>query len=166
VFRLDPDLSLHRVIEKISIPNGFSWSPDGKILYIADTLARTIYAYDYDLETGSISNKIDFFKPGGPVGNPDGSVMDQEGCLWSAIYGQGKVVRISPDGAVIAEILLPTRSITCPEFVDDWLYITSAKEGDPQNFPESAKHEGALFRCKVGVRGLQANRFRFQSYTA
>jgi sugar lactone lactonase YvrE len=149
------------MIEHISIPNGFSWSRDNKILYITDTLVRTIYAYDYDLDTGNITNKREFFKPEGPIGNPDGSVMDQEGCLWSAIYGQGKVVRISPEGEIIAEILLPTRSITCPVFVDDWIYITSAQESDPEKFPESAKNQGALFRCRVGVKGSQVHRFRY-----
>ncbi|KAF2666748.1 putative anterior fat body protein [Microthyrium microscopicum] len=157
VFRLDPDLSLHKMIEGISIPNGVSWSKDEKTLFIADSSTHVISAYDYDIETGNISNKRPFFDArdiGG--GEPDGEAIDDEDHMWSAVYGTGKVIRISPAGKVVAEIQLPTPYITCPAFVDDWLYVTSATE-DPKGGP---KLQGALFRCKVGVKGIPIHKFK------
>jgi len=57
VFRLDPDLSLHRMIENTIIPNGIGWSNDNKTLFLTDSPTKNLYAYDYDIETGNISNK-------------------------------------------------------------------------------------------------------------
>lgn len=148
------------MIEGISIPNGVTWSKDERTMYIADSPTRNIFAYDYDVETGNISNKRVFFSVEDPHGVPDGEAIDEEGYIWSAVHGLGKVVRISPEGKVVAEINLPTRCITCPVFVDDWLYITSAEEEHPDQFPDSTRYQGALFRCQVGVRGIPVNRFK------
>ena len=51
LYRLDPDLSLHKLDQGIVVSNGPCWSPDGKILYFADSWSGEIWAYDYDLDT-------------------------------------------------------------------------------------------------------------------
>jgi sugar lactone lactonase YvrE len=79
VFRLDPDLSLHRMIEGVSIPNGISWMEDNKMMYFADSPTKSVFKYDYDLETGSISNRRVFFHVEDEDGVPDGHVPDEEG---------------------------------------------------------------------------------------
>jgi sugar lactone lactonase YvrE len=97
--------------EGMTIPNGMSWSLDDKIMYLADTKDRNIYKYDFDAETGAISNKRVFFQTEEGTG-PDGHAMDTEGNIWTAVWGAWKVVRISPEGEVTAEVKLPTRCIT------------------------------------------------------
>ena len=62
LYRLDPDLSLHKLDDHIIVSNGPCWSPDGRIFYFADSWSGEIWAYDYDLETGAVSNKRTFVK--------------------------------------------------------------------------------------------------------
>ena len=128
VFRLDPDLSIHRMIPECIVPNGTSWTHDTKTMYWTDTF-HGIFKYDYDDATGSISNRREFFKytpEDGKMAGPDGHVMDEHEHLWVAICGAGKVVRINPQGQVTEEILFPTSSwVTCPCFVGTELWVTS-----------------------------------------
>lgn len=87
-----------------------SWSKDNKTLYLTDTAEGTVFSYDFDEKSGSISNKKAFFTVKGD-GGPDGHAQDEEENLWIAVWGHWKVVRVSPKGEVTAEIRLPTR---CP----------------------------------------------------
>ena len=111
LFRYDPNGDLHRIITGATIPNGMSWSEDDKTFYYTDTQDSSIYAFDYDSVTGKISNKRVFFKVEEEGAGPDGHTQDVEGNLWVAIWGAWKVVRVSPQGKVTAEIHVPTR---CP----------------------------------------------------
>jgi len=149
------------MIEGVSIPNGISWTQDDKTMYFADSPTKNVFAYDYDASTGSISNRRVFFHVDDENGVPDGHAPDEEGHIWQAIFGCGKVLRISPEGKIVAEISLPTRCTTCPGFAGDDLYITSAEEEQPDDFPDSIKHQGNLFKCHVGVKGAKLYRFKF-----
>jgi sugar lactone lactonase YvrE len=166
LFRLDPDLSLHKMLDGISIPNGITWTKDGRTLYVADSPTRNIYAFDYDLATGAISNRRVFHHVADPDGQPDGQALDESGHLWTAVFGLGRVLRLSPAGEVVASVALPTRCVTCPVFVDDWLYVTSAAEEEPERFPDSLRYQGAVFRCRVGVRGAEVRSFRMEGQAA
>ncbi|KAF2454295.1 hypothetical protein BDY21DRAFT_400268 [Lineolata rhizophorae] len=160
LFRLDPDLSLHRVITSdVAIPNGGVWTADNSTFYLTESQVSSIFAYNFDAATGTISNRRVFYKPA--EGSPDGHVLDEENHMWTAIYGGSKVLRISPAGEVVAEIELPTRCPTCPAFAGTELFVTSAAENEPEKYPGSAKYAGNVFKCDVGVRGLRPNKFRF-----
>lgn len=130
-------------------------------MYFADTPTKNLWAFDYDVETGTISNQRIFFRGEDADGVPDGHAVDQDGYIWQAMYGGSKVIRISPEGKVVAEILLPTRCPTCPCFAGEDLYITTAKEGQPDKYPESVELSGSVFKCRVGVKGLRLNRFKY-----
>lgn len=165
LFRLDPDKSLHRVIENVTLPNGMGWTLDGKYMYFTDSPTGNIFKYDFDPKTGDISNREVFFhvdKTEGEWPVPDGFAQDKEGNLWVALCGGGKVVKVSPGGKVLGEIRLPTRHITCPAFAGSELYITSAVEDEPERHPESVKLGGSLFKVDVGVEGLPVHKFRKQ----
>ena len=159
LFRLDPDMSLHRMIEGVSIPNGMSWSPDDKIMYFTDSPSKNIYKYDYDSTTGNISNRQVFFHVEEDNAVPDGFAVDTEECFWVALAGGGKVLRVSPDGKVIGQIVLPTRMISCPGFVGQDLFITTAEEEDPDQYPESVRYAGSIFRVALGVQGKPPLKF-------
>lgn len=109
VFRLDPDLKLCRMIEGVTIPNSIGWSADDKTMFFTDTPTKPISKFDYEAATGNISNRRPYFRYEGEDGAPDGFAIDAEGCLWTAVYGAGKVLRLSPEGKIIGEIPLPTR---------------------------------------------------------
>ncbi|KAL9016153.1 MAG: hypothetical protein Q9185_006485 [Variospora sp. 1 TL-2023] len=161
LFRLDPDLSLHRMIERASIPNGVGWTLDNKKMYFIDSPTRNIFVFDFDLASGAISNRQVFFHlADDELGVPDGFAMDSAGNLWTAVCGGGKVLKLSPEGKVIGEITLPTRMISCPGFAGEDLFITSAAEEEPEKYPESVQYGGSLFRVHVGVSGKPQNRFR------
>lgn len=162
IFRLDPDLSIHRIKENIRIPNGMSWTRDNKTIYMTDSPTFEIQQFPYDAETGTISLEqgTTFFKCPIEGGQPDGHCQDEEGHFWIALYGTGKVVRVNPQGEVVAEVEVPTRCVTCPELCGTSLFITSAAEEDPEKYPWSTKYQGALFEVDVGVRGLPRNKFK------
>lgn len=161
LFRLDPDLSLHRMIENVTIPNGMGWSADNKKMFFTDTPTKNIFAFDFDLASGAISNRQVFFHhPDDEEGGPDGLAMDSQGNLWTAICGGWKVLKVSPEGKVVGEIVLSTRMISCPAFAGQDLFITSAEEEEPEKYPDSVKYGGSLFRVNVGVGGMPLHRFR------
>ncbi|KAL9599093.1 MAG: hypothetical protein Q9219_004051 [cf. Caloplaca sp. 3 TL-2023] len=161
LFRLDPDLTLHRMIENVTIPNGIGWSLDDTKMFFIDSPTRNIFVFDFDASSGSISNRQVFFHYADEEeGVPDGFAMDTLGNLWTAICGGGKVLKISPEGRVVGEISLPTRMISCPGFAGEDLFITSAEEEDPVEHPESVQYGGSLFKVHVGVSGMALHRFK------
>jgi sugar lactone lactonase YvrE len=93
----------------LTLGNGPCWSPDGKTLYHADSMAHVIYAYDYNEATGAASNRREFFNTSdyGPI--PDGATIDASGDMWVAICEGGVVLCLSPQGEVKCVIDMPTR---------------------------------------------------------
>ncbi len=156
-------MSLHRVIEGVTIPNGTSWSLDNKTMYFTDSPSGTITSYPYDPESGvmDISKGKPFFSV--EEGVPDGHCQDAEGCLWVANHGTGKVWRVNPQGQIIARVDLPTRCVTCPAICGTELYITSMQEQDPDKYPWSTKYQGALFKVDIGVKGSPLNKFKMST---
>lgn len=156
LFRLDSDGTLHRMLENVKIPNGMSWSADDKVMYFTDSPKKCIEAFDFDAESGSISNPQTVYQYEGE-GVPDGHCQDENGNLWVAICEGGKVLQVSPTGKLLAQITLPTTMPTCPVFCGTSLFITSGQEQDPDNHPESAAVSGSLFSIDVGVRGQKVS---------
>lgn len=123
-FRFESDGKLHRIIEGLTIPNGQTWSADDKLFYFTDTQDSSIYTYDYDSKSGSISNKRVFHKFETEGTGPDGHAQDEDGNLWVAVWGSWSVLRISPKGEVTAEVKVPTRCptvSTCDNIDCEWL---------------------------------------------
>ncbi|KAK4554999.1 rRNA-processing protein cgr1 [Recurvomyces mirabilis] len=164
LFRLNPDLTLTRAKEQISIPNGTSWSLDNKLMYFTDSPSGQITKYPYDISSGKADWTAGkpFFTCPFEGGVPDGHAQDEEGFFWVAIYGAGRVVRVNLAGEIVAEIEFPTRCITCPGFCGTKLYVTSAEEEDPEKYEWSKKFGGAVFEVDVGVRGAPLNKFRME----
>jgi sugar lactone lactonase YvrE len=163
LFRFDSDLSRHTMRSSLTIPNGIGWSRDQSTLYFTHSTENIMYAYTYSSSTGSISDPRVYYHHDGP-GDPDGWKMDTEGNIWQAVYGEGKVLKIStknPErGELVGEIEVPTRNVTCPCFVGEELWITSAEEDEPEKYPESATYGGGLFRVNVGVTGIKEYKFK------
>ncbi|KAI2623839.1 regucalcin [Hypomontagnella submonticulosa] len=143
----------------VKIPNSVGWSPDGRTLYFTHSTERTIYAFDYDPQTGDVAGERPFYVHDGP-GEPDGFRVDAEGSLWQAVYGESRVLKISSEGKLVGEIHLPTKCITCTEFVGTELFITTAGMEEGEGTAEEVELSGALFKVDVGVTGLKPFLFK------
>jgi sugar lactone lactonase YvrE len=157
LYRFNHDLSRHDVRPSLTIPNGLGWSLDQKTMYFTHSTEKRIIAFNYTSTTGDISNERVFWQYDGP-GDPDGFKMDTDGYIWQAIYGDSKVLKISPEGKVVGEIRYPAKCITCPVFIGTELWVTTAKEDDEKS--ESAEFGGALFKVDVGIGGVKETKFK------
>jgi len=155
-YRIGADHSVLHLFDGITVPNSTAFSPDGRTLYFADTPRHLIWAFDLDLDEGTIANRRVFADLTGRKGLPDGSCIDAEGFLWNAEYGGRRLTRYAPDGRTDRTIDLPVTNPTCCCFGGDaldTLYVTSA--GVPSKPAGRAPSiEGALLALDVGVRGL------------
>lgn len=164
LFRFGSDLSRTTMRQSLTIPNGVGWSRDQATMYFTHSTEKRIIAFDYSANTGDITNERVFWQHDGD-GDPDGFKMDEDGYIWQAIYGEGRVLRISPEGKVVGEIKYPTRCITCPVFVGTELWVTTADEED-ENEVESKRYGGGVFKVDVGIRGLKDFKFKLDSNVA
>lgn len=162
LYRLDPDLTLTKVLEDIGISNCFIWSRDNDRFWFADTLDKQVSTFDYDHETGAIANRSLFTDTAGLNYSPDGGTIDEEGFLWIAMWDGWKVCRFAPDGRLDREIKLPvSRPTSCmfggPDLAT--LYVTSAVWGTSPECLKAQPQAGGLFAIDAGVRGLPEPRF-------
>lgn len=164
LYRLDPDLSRHTLLNGIGISNGLGWSPDCKTMYYTDTPKFAIFSFDYDMPTGNISNGNSFIKL--PQDHrevvPDGLCVDQEGYLWGAHWNGWEVVRYDPQGNPTFRIEVPAQRVTSCYFGGkdlDQLFITTARAGltDEALIKQPAAGDVFLFHTKT--RGLPTNLF-------
>jgi sugar lactone lactonase YvrE len=148
---------LIQLMDNITIPNATCFSPDGRIAYFADTMNPRILQCATDPATGLPVGEWTEFASTEGAGGPDGAVTDSEGCVWSARWGAGRVVRHTPDGKVDRIVELPTSNVTCPAFGGkDYktLYITTAREHMGPDQIAREPHAGSVFAINVDVPGL------------
>ena len=157
LYRLDCDLTVTKWVSGLGCPNGIGWSPDNRTLYFTDSVARTIWAYEYDFATGDLGARRDFVKLDPSDGMPDGLTVDREGGVWSCVWDGWRIIRYTPDGAIEREIRMPVQRPTSCMFGGaslDTLYVTSASGG-----LQGAPLAGSLFAVHAGVRGLAETPF-------
>lgn len=155
LYRMDADGRVQRMESGIGISNGIAWSPDNRTMYYSDSGgAGIVYAYDYDIESGSISNRRTFLPPTGTPAVADGLTVDREGGVWIAFWDGWKVARYDPAGTLIAEIAMPVQRPTSCAFGGpdlNELYVTSAGDGlDRAQQPQT----GDLFKIVTDVQGI------------
>jgi sugar lactone lactonase YvrE len=159
-----------KIDDGIICSNGPCWSPDDKTFYFADTFQEEFWAYDYDIDSGNVSNKRVFASTAADAGVADGSTVDAEGYLWNAQVIGGELVRYAPDGSVERRIGMPVKNVTSVIFGGpdlDEIYVTSmARVKHPavhDRFAVEVKPQflaGGLFRITgLGIRGLPEPRF-------
>ena len=156
--RIDPDAGVTIHQRDIGISNTLAWSPDRRRFYFGDSLANTIWSYDYDRATGTIQNEAVFFA-GFDRGLPDGSTVDAEGYLWNCRYDGGCIVRLSPEGKIDRVIEMPVRKVTTCTFGGadlKTLFVTTASV----DAAPGERLAGGLFAIQCEVSGQEENRFR------
>ena len=163
LYVIDTDLSVRRVLENVTISNGIVWSLDGSTMYYVDTPTCEVSAFDFDIETGSISNRRTVVRIPEGYGFPDGMTIDAEGMLWVAVWGSGEVSRWDPErGEMLKAISVPATNVSACAFGGpnlDELYVTTAREELDEETLAEQPHAGGLFRVKPGVCGIEAFEF-------
>ena len=162
LYCIEPDGSVRKMLEGILCSNGLAWSPDGRTMYFSDSRAPYIKAFDYDVETGELSNERMLAQPAEAVGRPDGATVDAEGYYWSAGVSAGCLNRFSPSGELVEVLPVPTPSPTMPCFGGEdlkTLFITSHRQSDAQPDDESAATAGGVFTLKMPVAGVKTSYF-------
>ena len=160
LYLMEKDLSVRKILDKITISNGIGWSPDNETMYYVDSLRYVIFAFDYDLTSGKISRQRPFLQLNADYGTPDGLTVDSEGYVWCAIYGGWKVIRIDPSGKISLEIPMPVSQPSSCMFGGenlDTLFITSISDDIPD--PAREPMAGDLFAVKPGATGLPEPKF-------
>ena len=134
LWRIDPDGKVSLLLENLGTTNGIEVSPDGKILYVNESVQRKVWAYDLSGD-GQISNKrllIEF-----PDFGMDGMRCDTKGNLFISRYGKGTVAEISPRGKIIREIVLTGKNPSNVTFGGKdgrTIYVTLADQGNLESF--------------------------------
>jgi gluconolactonase len=101
LWRIDKDAQIKRVADKMGTTNGIEVSPDGKTLYVNESVQRNVWAFTIARD-GALENKrlVKKFEDHGF----DGMRCDVEGNLYVTRHGKGTVVKLSPQGKVLQEI--------------------------------------------------------------
>ncbi|KAJ6446675.1 calcium homeostasis protein regucalcin [Purpureocillium lavendulum] len=151
-----------QLVAGLTIPNSVGWAPDNRTMYFTHSKTREIFAWDYDVSAGGTLSGKRLFYQHPTSGEPDGFRIDRDGNLCSAVYGEGRVLKINPKGELVGEVRLPTRNITCVQFAGTELIITSAADDAADAEPRSRALGGAVFRVDVGTTGLDLFKFSMQ----
>ena len=157
LYKVDTNKKISVIEEDLGIPNTFVWSPDNKNFYFTDTLHGTILSYNFELESGELSNKKIFATF--DRGHPDGSTIDTDGCVWNCRWGGSCIVRFTPSGKVDQIIEMPVQNITnCVFGGKDMktLFITTASNEDRNNL------DGSLFSINLNYQGVEDNKSKLE----
>jgi D-xylonolactonase len=144
------------------IANGPVISPDGAYLLHTDSSKRLIYIFDFDLDSGEITNKRIWKKFTSSDGEPDGMCFDTAGSLWVAHWGAGRVVKYDVDGCEIDSVTFPVSQVTNICFGGknlDRLFVSSAKVGLSERQLKDELLAGSIFEITGHLsKGLPSHR--------
>ena len=157
LYRFDPDRSVSRILEGITISNGLCWSPDSNTMYFIDTPTFEVWAFDYEIATGEIGNKRVVVRIPEEVGFPDGMTGDSEGMLWVAHWGGSCVCRWNPvNGDLLETVRFPAAQVSSCAFGGSDLtamFVTTSRMGLDSDAMRQQPLAGGVFRVETGVRG-------------
>ena len=164
LYRLELDGRCSTVLTGLTISNGIGWSPDGRTMYLSDSGARLVDAFDFEGETGAISGRRTLVRIDRPGAAPDGLTVDEQGDLWVGLYGGWAVNRYGPDGSLRATVPLPVAQATSCAFGGHdgrTLFVTTGRERLDEAALERQPDAGRVFAVTgLGARGPGTGRYR------
>ncbi len=159
LYRLDPDQTHHTAYSGVTNSNGIVWNGTGKTVFYIDTPRRAVLAFDYDSESGELTNERVAFPTSQVDASPDGMTIDEDGNLWIAFCHGACVVQYSQSGKLLQKIDLPCLETTACAFGGhyfDELYVTTGVHKS-----EIEEHAGRLFVIKgLGIKGVRSNAYK------
>jgi sugar lactone lactonase YvrE len=156
------DGALERALDAVTLSNGLGWSPDGRLMYYVDSLTYRVDVLDFDAASGEAHGRRPFVVLPRGSGVPDGLAVDDDGCVWLALYGRGLVQRYRADGELDAVLSLPVTNVTACGFGGDdgrSLFITTASQELTPDDLSRQPLAGSVFVADVGVAGPPARPF-------
>jgi sugar lactone lactonase YvrE len=101
LWRISSDGKVTRLATDMGTTNGIEVSPDGKTLYVNESVQRNVWSFPIKAD-GTLGGKklLKKFDDHGF----DGMRCDVDGNLYITRYGAGLVVKLSPEGKVLKEI--------------------------------------------------------------
>lgn len=150
IWRIDRQGRARIVEDAMGTTNGIEVSPDGRRLYVGESVQRRIWVYDLDAQ-GGISGKRIFarFADHGL----DGMRCDRGGNLYVTRHGSGVVVVLSPEGRVVREVRLKGQLPSNIAFGGNdgrTAYVTVQDRGAIEAFRTAVpgrEYRGALYRA-------------------
>ena len=158
--RLDADWVSTTVLTGLTLPNGLGWSPDDRTFYLVDSVTRSLFAFDFDADSGDISRRRELAFWRESDGIPDGLAVAADGSLWIAFWGAGEIRRFSPAGQQLGSLRVPTRQPASCAFADGTrLIVTTARRGMDEDALREEPLAGSVFVADVGVSGVPVSAF-------
>ncbi len=157
------DGEIRKMADNISVSNGICWSTDDRTMYHIDSFEHNIKAYDFDLDSGDISNERVIVEINEPGQMPDGMCIDSDGMLWVAIWGGCCVNRYDPGtGDLVGRVNVDAPNVTSCAFGGDdmnQLFITTARIGLNEDQLQQYPLSGSLFYVNTNIKGVEMNNF-------
>ena len=164
LYRCDGSAHCRRILEKVTVSNGLAWNVAAGKMYYIDTPTREVAEFNYDNETGGITNRRVAVRIAEETGSPDGMTIDENGHLWIALWGGCAVIAVDPSsGETVARVNVPAPKVTSCTFGGanlDTLYITTARAGAEGEALERFPEAGNVFTVKPGTRGRAVDVFQ------
>jgi len=157
LYHLSPQGQLRRLLDQVTIANGLAVSPDGQVLYFADTAEGTVRRFAADGAMSGFDELSPLCGPDIAPGKPDGATVDAAGRYWNARVWGSAVACISTHGRLEQLIELPAAGPTCvvlnaePE-AD--LYVTTLRTRQTERQLQATPQAGGLFRVKTDATGV------------
>ena len=156
LFHLHHDLKAHEITRGTACSNGLAWTPNNDGLYWADSTAKTVSLFDFDAQSGELSNRRIWWESPDLV--PDGLTIDRDGNLWIAFFNGPFVRHYRSDGTMLQQVDIPAKHVTSCNFggadLEELFITTAGGKADADN------NDGALFRLRVEVGGRREFRSR------
>ena len=166
LYRLDPDHSLHRVVEGLIVSNGLAWTADGRTMFHSDSKGQVIWAYDYDPARSPGAGW--WPGPTEEIGRPDGAAADERGLLLERGHLGGRAQPLGARRPLDRSIPLPCANPTAPCFGGPDLrtiFVTSLRHDLPADVLAEKPLSGGIFAVRVDVPGVPIARYRGLSPT-
>src|SRR5262249_8691775 len=100
LWRIGTDRKVTLLVKDLGTTNGIEVSPDGKTLYVNESVQRNVWAFPITANALGEKRLVKKFDDHGF----DGMRCDVDGNLYITRYGKGTVVKLSPAGKVLQEI--------------------------------------------------------------
>lgn len=160
LLRIEENGDVTPMLDDLEFPNGLGFSPNHEFFYLTDSYANRIYRFDFDVRTGSISNRDVYVDTSEDPGVPDGLAVDKDGYVWSGRWNGGRLVRYNPDGGEEQSVSFPACKVTSLGFGGAaWnrAFVTTAlaSSTDPiGNRDVEGEGAGGLFEFEPPTPGL------------